>query len=283
MLGQVDARAWIDELGSQLSQRPGYEVEYQADALAVSRSYISDNRLVGSIFLGLFTAGLGLLLLTRRDTESFTVSVVGGSSPDASTARMIGEWSADTQALVAQEARAEATSPSTALDGDVDPQEAGATASAIVLAADSEPVAAQVSATEDDTRGADATRRVAMPREAPPSLVITFDDGQSWTLALVNIVGRSPSASVEEGDQVQLIRIDDPTQSVSKNHARICVEDDGVRVIDQHSTNGTAVVLPDGERVPVDPESGIVVPADSVVEIGELSFTISLSRDGASG
>lgn len=283
MLGQVDARAWIDELGSQLSQRPGYEVAHQADDLVVSRSYVSDNRLVGSIVLGLFTAGFGLLLLTRRDTESFTVSVVGGSSPDASVARLSGEWSADTEALIAQEVRAEAVTPSTALDGDLDRQEGAATPSAVALAADSEPVAAQVSATEGDTQGADVTRRVTVPREVPPSFVMRFDDGGSWPLALVNIVGRGPSASVEEGDQVQLIRIDDPTQSVSKNHARIHVEDDGVRVIDLHSTNGTAVVLPDGERVAVDPESGLVVSADSVVEIGERRFTIALSRDGASG
>lgn len=264
-LGKVDARAWLDQLGSSLAQRPGYEVANQADELVVNRSYISDNRLVGSIVLGLFTAGIGLLLLTRRDTEAFTVSVVEGPAPDASAARVSGEWSADTESLIAQQVQVDSPGPSMVSDRD-----GGPSASEVAPA----PVA-DVPDTEEETPAADVTRRVPAPREAPLSFVLQLDDGQRWTLAAVNIVGRGPSAPPESGDQVQLIQIEDPTQSVSKNHARILIEDLGVRVVDMQSTNGTSVVLPGEQRVTVDAEVGMLVPAGASVEIGERAFTVS--------
>ena len=118
-LGQADASAWLDQLESALAQRPGYEVSGQAGELRVSRSYISDNRLVGSVILGFLTAGIGFLLLARRDTESFTVAVVGGEASDSRTARVSGEWSADTESLIARQAPGESAVESTASDGNL--------------------------------------------------------------------------------------------------------------------------------------------------------------------
>lgn len=269
-LGQVDAQSWLDELGSRLAQRPGYEVMSEADDLVVSRSYVSDTRLVGSVILGLFTAGIGLLLLTRRDTESFSVSVVSDSTTDASQALVTGEWSSDTEALICQQALTGSPGPS---------------ASEVETAPEVEPapevLVAEVVPLGDGTQDGDATRRVAAPPDAPPVLALRLDDGRSWTLASVNIVGRGPSAPADAGDQVQLIQIDDPTQSVSKNHARVAIEGSAIRVIDLQSTNGTAVVLPDGQRLAVDAEVGVIAPDGAVIEIGERSLTVSSSTDSA--
>lgn len=275
-LGQVDARDWLDQLGSSLAQRPGYEVSNQADELVVSRSYISDNRLVGSIVLGLFTAGIGLLLLTRRDTEAFTVSVMEGSAPDTHAARVSGEWSADTESLIAQQGQIESSEALMVGDSHGGRSAGEEAASATDPAATPAPVVdVAVAVAEEETPEQDVTRRVPAPREAPPSFVLQLDDGQRWTLAAVNIVGRGPSAPPGSDDQVQLIQIEDPTQSVSKNHARILIEDLGIRVVDMQSTNGTSVVLPGDQRVAVDSEVGVLVPLGASVEIGERAFTFS--------
>ena len=279
-LGRVDASAWLDQLGSALAQRPGYDVSSQADELIVTRSYISDNRLAGSVILGLLTAGIGFLLLARRDTESFTVSVIGGEATDTRTARMSGDWSADTESLVVQQVIGESTPASPTSDGYVQPSVGAVVSTLDEEATPPTPVVAQAPDLSD-TQGADATRRVPAPREAPPAFVMELDDGQRWTLAASNIVGRGPTAPEDSDDQVQLIQIDDATQSVSKNHARILVEDGGIRVVDLQSTNGTSILLPDGQRVVVDSSGGAVIPAGAVIEIGERTCAISSAGESA--
>lgn len=277
-LGQADASAWLDQLESALAQRPGYEVSGQAGELRVSRSYISDNRLVGSVILGFLTAGIGFLLLARRDTESFTVAVVGGEASDSRTARVSGEWSADTESLIARQAPGESAVESTASDGNL---KASPDPAASTLGEEATPPVPVVVRAPDlsDTQGDDATRRVPAPREAPPSFMMQLDDGQRWTLAAVNIVGRGPTAPVDSDGEVQLIQIDDATQSVSKNHARILVEDGGIRVIDLQSTNGTRILLPDGQRITVDAAEGAVIDPGAVIEIGERTCAISSAGD----
>jgi len=284
-LGDAEPRAWLDNLAAKLAQRPGYTVVEEPERLTVSRSYISDNRLVGSVILGFFTLGLGLLLLTRRDTESFTVTVGGeGTSPDR-VARISGEWTADTETLIAQGTRTESVgvvpqasaeagepTPDPTPEPTLEPVQ-----EAVEVDSDPEPPAylALLADGDGDTDGADATRRVTSPRGESLVFEIHLDDGQKWTLGAINIIGRGPSVPSDVVGQAQLIEIADPTQSVSKNHAKVLIEEQALRVIDLNSTNGTSLLLADGQRVAVDTEVGVIVPAGAVVEIGERTFTVS--------
>ena len=273
-LGKVEPDAWLDELGTRLARRPGYEVVEQPGRLVVSRTYVSDGRLVGSVILGLFTAGVGLLLLTRRDTESFTVTVDDQAGVSNTVARVSGEWSADTESLISQAAQDDAegvhriATPFVPVVQEANP-------------APGSPVVVSEDFSEGEADQGDVTRRVTPPEDRPPVFVLRLDDGQSWTLASSNVVGRGPSPTPGSDEGLRLIEISDGTQSVSKNHAQILVDGEVIRVIDLKSTNGTAVLLADGQRITVDSEAGVVVPNDATVEIGERTFRIVSAGDGS--
>lgn len=276
-LGATNPQIWLDSLSKNLARRPGYVVEEIPGRISVSRSYISDNRLVGAVFLGLATAGAGLLLLARRDKEAFTVTLGDGSSATNTLARVSGEWSSDSEALILSSALEATTSPG--------PSRASTPEAIIESApppdadrdtADIPPAPAEPTPLIDATgpAGSDDTRRISSPAEIPVVFELLLDDGEKWTLAASNIIGRAPSSGEDSVGDAQLIEIVDPSQSVSKSHARLVIESGVASVVDLHSTNGTVVVLPDGERVSVDPDSRVTIPAGASVEIGERRLVI---------
>lgn len=82
-------------------------------------------------------------------------------------------------------------------------------------------------------------------------LRVTFDDGRVLTVDRLALVGRNPSPAPD----VQVVRVVDPSRSVSKTHLQLAVDSaGGAWVVDRGSTNGTLVTLPDGAQVvcPVD-------------------------------
>ncbi len=93
--------------------------------------------------------------------------------------------------------------------------------------------------------------RVDLVPEPPPTSVeratalVELSDGRRLTVERTALVGRNPAAA----SPVQLIRVVDPTRSVSKTHLQIGVEPGGVWVADRGSTNGTVVTLPDGAQI----------------------------------
>lgn len=111
---------------------------------------------------------------------------------------------------------------------------------------------------------------VAQPVTVP---LLVLDDGKSIELAHHNLLGRDPVGGPEDG-QVHLIPVVDQTRSVSKTHLSVSYRDAAWKVVDRHSTNGAAVVGPDGTERPLRPGELTEVPMGSSVRFGGRSFRI---------
>lgn len=87
------------------------------------------------------------------------------------------------------------------------------------------------------------------------------------------VLGRDPLPDPGRPDAA-VIRLDDPARSVSKTHARIEVVDGRATITDLSSTNGTRLLLPDGETRELDPGVPVDAPSGSTVLLGELAVQL---------
>jgi uncharacterized RDD family membrane protein YckC len=99
-------------------------------------------------------------------------------------------------------------------------------------------------------------------------LVLRFDSGDEAVLNGTVLIGRDPTTGIGD-DGVGLIRITDPTMSVSKTHMAIGVGGGEAWVEDRHSTNGVSVVRPQGETLRVDAGRRALVPVGGKVHFGD--------------
>jgi pSer/pThr/pTyr-binding forkhead associated (FHA) protein len=104
-----------------------------------------------------------------------------------------------------------------------------------------------------------------------------------WTLALPDdtvevvvgsvIIGRA-AAPMSEWPEARLISLDDPTRSMSKNHA-VFAETHGTLVVqDLQSTNGILVVRGDGHEVDLGPWEQVTLDSGSRVELGDVVIRV---------
>lgn len=151
------------------------------------------------------------------------------------------------------------------------PPIATATAPAPELAPAPEPVPAPEPAAPDDD--VEATRIVARPAEGE-RFVLQFSTGESFTVYGSGLIGRSPRA--EPGEYVdQLVRILDPSRSVSKTHLEFGQEAGSFWVKDRYSGNGTIVREPDSPPQRCHPERRYRLVRGSRVDVGEQFFIVS--------
>jgi len=102
-------------------------------------------------------------------------------------------------------------------------------------------------------------------------LRIKLDDGRDFQLDRNVLVGRNPVGQTGE-QQAQLLAVDDPGRSISKTHLHLLTDGAGVWVTDRNSTNGSAVITPDGRRTPLQPGVPAFVSPGSTVHFGDRSF-----------
>lgn len=119
---------------------------------------------------------------------------------------------------------------------------------------------------------ADLERTVARTVVAPKSAAgprLRFDHGAVTDVVSSILIGRDPAATAGAPLGAALLAVPDPTMSVSKTHLLLRVHDGRLWVEDLHSTNGTAILHPGGERVAALPGSPVVAPPGAVVEFGD--------------
>jgi hypothetical protein len=128
---------------------------------------------------------------------------------------------------------------------------------------------------------APAPRLTPAPLPAPrqAEAVLVFDTGQSVLVAIPGtaLLGRSPSAA---GSGLQLVRIDDPDKTVSKNHLRLELDAEGVAVTDLGSTNGSAVVAGPSEEVALAPQETRSLPHGTTIRLGDRTFVTAVQGGG---
>jgi hypothetical protein len=124
-----------------------------------------------------------------------------------------------------------------------------------------------------DSDDLDATRIVR--REKPGDrFVLQFSTGESFTVRGTGLVGRNPQA--EPGEYFdQLVRVFDPSRSVSKTHLEFGQETGVFWIKDRFSGNGTIAREPESDAMRCVPDTRVRVERGTRVEIGEQFFIVS--------
>lgn len=137
--------------------------------------------------------------------------------------------------------------------------------------ASARPVASRRLDVLDDEDDLDATRRSSGKLDLRWEL--RLPDGTSFEVRDAAVVGRNPvpPATISAAARLPLT---DHTQSVSKTHAALEVRDGLIWITDLHSTNGTVLTNPSGERS-VSP-AGQAMPAGHGWQVAFGDFIVQL-------
>ena len=124
-----------------------------------------------------------------------------------------------------------------------------------------------------DDEDVEATRLVNSGRRGE-RFVLQFSTGESSTAYGTGLIGRNPVA--EPGEYFdQLVRVIDPSRSVSKTHLEFGQEGGAFWVLDRYSGNGTVIREPDSAAIRCQPERRYRIARGTRIEIGEQFFIVS--------
>ncbi|MCU1584478.1 MAG: hypothetical protein JWM49_1034 [Microbacteriaceae bacterium] len=126
----------------------------------------------------------------------------------------------------------------------------------------------------DDAEDLEATRIVRSGQHRGERFVLQFSTGESFTVYGTGLIGRNPQP--EPGEYFdQLVRVLDPSRSVSKVHLEFGQEAGSFWVKDRFSGNGTIVREPESRPMRCEPERRFRVARGTRVEMGEQFFIVS--------
>jgi uncharacterized RDD family membrane protein YckC len=141
-----------------------------------------------------------------------------------------------------------------------------------------QPVQAEAQTADEDAEDLEATRFSVSSRRstgdavpAQPATTIELTSGQRVRVGGRTLVGRNPQP---RDGHAELLRVEDPTRSVSKTHLELVPTPDGLRVTDLASTNGSAVITPAGEVHELAPGTPFTVTTGWAVQAGDVRFTV---------
>lgn len=123
-----------------------------------------------------------------------------------------------------------------------------------------------------------AVRVAVVPEQRQVTLV--FDDGSRIGIARPTLIGRNPAPQPGEEDH-HLVPVTDPSTEISKSHASLGLDGDGVWICDRGSSNGTSVVTPAGEATELVPWERTRLSDRSRVQLGGRSFTVAIDNPDA--
>lgn len=105
------------------------------------------------------------------------------------------------------------------------------------------------------------------PLAAEVGVVLELASGRQVPVTGRALVGRNP-APTGAPDEV-LVRVEDPTRSVSKTHAELVVDQGSLWLTDRGSTNGTILTRPGSPPQVLEAGVRVAVPVGSVVQVGD--------------
>jgi uncharacterized RDD family membrane protein YckC len=113
--------------------------------------------------------------------------------------------------------------------------------------------------------------RTHMSRPLTPApvttVVLEVESGERYVVDTKALVGRNPQAPDPSG--WILVKVEDPTRSVSKTHAELGVDTAGLWLTDRGSTNGTVVSAPGLPPRVAEPGARVRVPVGSTIHVGD--------------
>jgi hypothetical protein len=102
---------------------------------------------------------------------------------------------------------------------------------------------------------------------------LTLPDGSTVAVDGALLLGRDP-VQFEAWSQAKIVKLDDPAKSVSKTHAAIEVDSQGLTVTDLHSTNGVFIVPRGSQEIAVGPGESMRVPAGARLDFGRYTILV---------
>lgn len=116
--------------------------------------------------------------------------------------------------------------------------------------------------------------RIVTRRLDGARFVLQFSTGESFTVFGTGLIGRNPRP--EPGEYFdELVRVLDPSRSVSKTHLEFGQESGGFWVKDRFSGNGTIVREPESAPLRCRPDRRYRLARGSRVDMGEQFFIVS--------
>ncbi len=112
------------------------------------------------------------------------------------------------------------------------------------------------------------------PRPTTEGWQIKLDDGRSFDLTGMTLIGRDPQPRT--GEAADLISVHD-SRMVSKTHLAVGLDHRGVYVMDRGSTNGTAIANTGGQFEPCAPMDPVRVREGQIVSFGDRYLEIKRS------
>lgn len=121
--------------------------------------------------------------------------------------------------------------------------------------------------------------RTTAPAPSPgPAWLLTFDTGESHQLHGTALIGRHPVAhSSHRG--AELVKVADPSATMSGTHLAITANDVGVWVEDLGSTNGSEIRLPSGRKLALPVRVRTPVATGSRVRLGDRWMTVERAQE----
>lgn len=123
-----------------------------------------------------------------------------------------------------------------------------------------------------------AAPRYVITGERPTIGTLTFDDGASLQLTRPVVIGRGvPERYTIDGEAATTVLLDDTEGRISDVHLEVRLNGNIVELCDKGSGAGTYLhIVESDERVRLEPGVDTVIGPDTVVEIGQRSFTYTL-------
>ncbi len=125
----------------------------------------------------------------------------------------------------------------------------------------------------DELEDIEATRIVAQ-RRTGARFVLQFSTGESFTVYGSGLVGRNPHPEPAEYFD-HIVRVLDPSRSVSKTHLEFGQEANTFWIKDRFSGNGSIIREPEGDPVRCQPDRRYRIVRGTRVDIGEQFFVVS--------
>jgi uncharacterized Zn finger protein (UPF0148 family) len=125
----------------------------------------------------------------------------------------------------------------------------------------------------DDHDDIEATR-IVRKRPLGARFVLQFSTGESVTVHGTGLIGRNPQPEPAEFFD-QLVRVFDPSKSVSKTHLEFGQEAGAFWVKDRFSGNGSVLREPDAKPILCHPDRRYRLERGARVDIGEQFFVVS--------
>ena len=126
---------------------------------------------------------------------------------------------------------------------------------------------------EDDVDDWDGTvLSTKFSTKAPTKTYLLHNDltGQEVVVDRGTLLGRKPSGTVPQG--ARAVRLEDPTRTISRNHAAISIDEDGALWVEDYgSLNGTYVIR-DGQETQVVQGTPVRVDVPATLRIGDQFF-----------